>query len=75
MAVVKVNFLAPRPAMSNDFEPLTRRFQEQSQGSTVENIVPLTTDSHPLRGNTADAGDVEWMLFNLLSLGRSTCIS
>ena len=61
--------------MSDSFEPLARRIQAQSRDSAEENIAPLLNESHPLHENIADAGDAEWLLFNLLSLGNPACVS
>lgn len=47
----------------------------QSRESADEDIAPLPTRSQLLHRNTAGADDAEWLLFNLLSLGYSACIS
>ena len=47
----------------------------QAQRQTGESIVPVPTESQPLHGDTVGTGDAEWLVFNLLSLGYSACLS
>ena len=57
---------------SSDYEALS---QAQRQEPTHDTIVPLSTESHTIDGDTAGTGDEEWLRLNLLSLGWSACFS
>ena len=58
--------------------PPAQRFETlahaQVQESGEENITPLPTRSQLLRRKTGGAGDAQWRVFNLLSLGFSASI-
>ena len=49
--------------------------QAQRQEPAEETIVPLPTESQTTDGDAVGTGDPEWLVFHLLSLGHSACLS